>query len=426
MSLNLYVLVACILTLLPFCGQAQTETTPYSAQGLGNLTGPALVHNLGMGGVGIAAGNGIHLNNVNPALLYRNALTSFNVAFGTEYKDLLKSGETATSFTGGLLYGAFAFPAIANRWTLSVGLMPYSTVGYRVEEDRPIEGTSQSAQLTLEGEGGISQVYFANGVRIYKNFSAGLRLSYLFGTINRDLSLLPKIAGTGQATAYVEEVYHTGVLAEGGLYYSQKIGKTSYLSAGLIYQPESEINATRNVRFESTDPLRGGGVRDTISDQMGHVTIPAKFGAGIAVEKYLKYMAGVDITLHQWENFRAYQSDDQAGPGSNNGMRNGIEIAAGGEYIPDVTSVNSYLKRVTYRAGFNYKNTPFAVNDRQIRDVGASLGMSLPLSNLSSLNLAFEAGRRGTTQDNLIRENYFKVNLGVSFNDRWFIRRKYD
>ena len=37
-----------------------------------------------------------------------------------------------------------------------------------------------------------------------------------------------------------------------------------------------------------------------------------------------------------------------------------------------------------------------------------------------------EAGIRGTTDSNLIRENYFRVVFSVSINDRWFQRFRYD
>ncbi len=107
-------------------------------------------------------------------------------------------------------------------------------------------------------------------------------------------------------------------------------------------------------------------------------------------------------------------------------MRNSFEVAAGGQYIPDATSVDSYLSRVAYRLGFNYRDTPFAIGEQQISEIGIDFGLSLPVSNLSSINLAVEIGNRGTTEQNLIRENYLRATLGVTFNDRWFIRRKFD
>lgn len=432
MSLKLnYLLFFSFLLIPSLSSLAQTDTTPYSSQGLGKLSSPGFVHNIGMGGIGIATGNGLRINSINPALLYRNNLySSFDIAISTEYKDLIKEDETAHSLTGGLAYGAFAFPAIQNRWTLSVGLMPYSTVSYTIRESRTVTGNNLPAQLSLEGEGGISQVYLSNGIRIYKNLAAGIRIGYLFGSIDRDLSILPLTPDAfSYRTSLKESLFYSGLLPEAGIYNAFKIGKTTYLSAGITYQPETKLNVMRNVQFESSSvsnpdiPIS----QDTITNEPGSVVLPQKLGFGLGLEKSLKYIVGVDITLQQWENFGSYQPDSiQLARSNNDGLRNSMKVSVGGEYIPDVSSINSYLKRATYRLGFTYQHTPFFVNNEQIKDIGVSFGFGLPLSSLSSLNLAFETGRRGATSNSLVQENYFKILLGVSFNDRWFIRRRFE
>tara|TARA_Y100001933_G_scaffold139383_1_gene138205 strand:- start:2857 stop:2970 length:114 start_codon:yes stop_codon:yes gene_type:complete len=35
-------------------------------------------------------------------------------------------------------------------------------------------------------------------------------------------------------------------------------------------------------------------------------------------------------------------------------------------------------------------------------------------------------GRRGTTNDNLIVENFVEIGLSINFDAIWFIKRKYD
>jgi len=40
--------------------------------------------------------------------------------------------------------------------------------------------------------------------------------------------------------------------------------------------------------------------------------------------------------------------------------------------------------------------------------------------------MAFKIGQLGETNNGLIKETYFKVVLGATINDRWFIKRKYD
>ena len=67
------------LVSLAISAKAQIGVTPYSSQGLGQLLRPALVHNQGMGGIGIGSGNSLFINYTNSSFLYKNNLSSFDV-----------------------------------------------------------------------------------------------------------------------------------------------------------------------------------------------------------------------------------------------------------------------------------------------------------------------------------------------------------
>ena len=99
--------------------------------------------------------------------------------------------------------------------------------------------------------------------------------------------------------------------------------------------------------------------------------------------------------------------------------------AFGGYFVPDYSPFASILKRITYRAGLRLDKTGMVVNNKEINNFGITFGMGIPLGgNFSNLNLGFELGRRGTTDANLIEESYLKINVGLSLNDKWFIKRK--
>jgi len=42
------------------------------------------------------------------------------------------------------------------------------------------------------------------------------------------------------------------------------------------------------------------------------------------------------------------------------------------------------------------------------------------------INIGIELGIRGTTSDDLLEEKYFKISLGFTMNDKWFVKPKYD
>ena len=56
-----------------------------------------------------------------------------------------------------------------------------------------------------------------------------------------------------------------------------------------------------------------------------------------------------------------------------------------------------------------------------------TLGLGLPITgSLSNLNLGLEFGKKGTTSNNLVQENYLILNIGFSLNDKWFVKSKYN
>jgi hypothetical protein len=53
------------------------------------------------------------------------------------------------------------------------------------------------------------------------------------------------------------------------------------------------------------------------------------------------------------------------------------------------------------------------------------LGLGLPFSGFSKANFGLEVG---TIEDDnqSLKENYFSLRLGLSLNDIWFIKRKFN
>ena len=78
--------------------------------------------------------------------------------------------------------------------------------------------------------------------------------------------------------------------------------------------------------------------------------------------------------------------------------------------------------------GIRTKKTGLKINGESINEFGISFGVGLPVGNnfLSNANLGFEFGNRGTTNKNLIKENFINFQLSLSLNDRWFQKRKFD
>jgi len=82
---------------------------------------------------------------------------------------------------------------------------------------------------------------------------------------------------------------------------------------------------------------------------------------------------------------------------------------------------------VVYRAGVRFEGTGLNINDQAINEFGISFGVGLPMGNtFSNANIGVEFGKRGTTSENLIQENFINFQLSFSFNDRWFQKRRFN
>ncbi len=400
----------------------QTNISPYTVNGLGDINSNALTTNLGMGGLGVSNGQNWYLNNVNPALLTKNTFTVLEAGMVFESRRLEEeSGLSQSNSGGGLSYFAMAFPIINTRWTSSLGIMPYSTVNFNIlSEGNVVDNPDIPVNFNYKGDGGLTQAYFSNGFRIAKNLSLGLKTSILFGSIVNET--LAGAAGTdfpiNFVTSITDKTSIRGFTFSSGLAYRIPLKENSFINTGFTYDFQTNLNAKK---FKTSE-LRTINVIDPISidtitnDLEGTIVLPSNFAVGISYEKLYKFLIGADFRVYNWSDFENFDQTSQS-------LVDNYGLNVGVEYTPDVTSVDSYFKRVTYRFGVDYQKTPFEAANQQLSDFGINFGVSFPIKGLSTMNLALKYGQRGTTDDNLIKENYFRVNFGISFNDRWFQRR---
>jgi hypothetical protein len=152
------------------------------------------------------------------------------------------------------------------------------------------------------------------------------------------------------------------------------------------------------------------------------------FNVGFAIGEEKKWLIGTEFTTQN-----AVENGNRFTNINNSSFERANKFNVGGYFIPQYNSFSSYWSRVTYRAGMRYENLGLMVNDQSINDFGITFGLGIPLrrysdafANFSNINIGFEYGRRGTKNSNLIQEDYFNISLSLSFNDKWFQRRKYN
>lgn len=418
--------------------KAQNAASPYSIYGIGKLSGYGLTYHKNMGGLGISNGNSFVLNNINPALLPLNFFSTFDAGLYAENRSLTTSELSESNATGGLSYLTFGFPIKETKWTMSFGLMPYSNVSYNiVAASNVVNRTEADAGYQYKGSGGINQVYMSNGWQIIPKFLyLGARIGYAFGTVTDEtlVDLNERVYRNEEDTVGVAKEFRTSnfyrssrysdFLLEGGLYLTRRVGKSLNVNFGFIYELSANMNTKRDERIELVDNSSPEPTTDDILiESSGNTFLPQKFGYGLSFSKLYKWTFGIDYYSRNWSQFKSDFENEQS-------LSNSFGLIVGGEFTPDISSVTSYMKRVTYQFGFNYEQTPIKINNTNIDDFGINFGVSLPFGQGSLLNVGFKYGQLGTTQDGLIREDYIKFNLGMTFNDRsygWYRnQRKFD
>lgn len=419
-----------------FLTNAQVGSSPYSAKGIGEINQAGLINNIGMGGAGLGYGSTWYINTLNPAMLSHNALSTFEVGLSTEIKNSNDGTTRAQSITGNINYLSFAFPLYANKWSMAVGMSPYSSVNYDLIGAQELGPDGASVTYTYSGNGGINQYYLSNGFRIYKGLSAGIKASLLYGSVSRDnnailsrYEVVEEVEVTAvNTTGMIERTTYSDLGISLGLAYRQKINDNHAITFAATYDLQGNMNAKLYKELETRNYQGTGQVLypvDTVTKNIiannvaGKTVIPAKLGLGLTWSWKNKLFISSDVHLQDWSQFENTE-------GSNENLQNSLLWATGAEFTPNSTSVRRYLDRVSYRAGFSYERSPFYYNGTQVNEFGINFGASFPIGRLSNLNMGANIGQRGTTNNGLIQENFYKIYLGITFNDKWFNRRQFD
>lgn len=400
----------------------QAARSPFTSAGIGEPYGSALINTQGMAGVGVSQPQYWYMNNQNPALLIYNTYTVFQAGILAENRTIRQDTASEKSVGGNMNYLVTAFPVKFNRWTTGVGLMPYSTVKYKIAYLGDIINSTDSIQVVEEGSGGLSQLYWSNGVRLYKGLAIGLKAAYIFGSTKNTYS--NQLFRTSQPINYVstveDKMYVQDLAFTGGVSYtldslfSRKryrlsFGATTTFGTNLKSRLRSEL-------YRSTSA--GGSVdSDTLFTVRGQTYVPPAFTGGISLSRGTKWSIGTEVSYQDWTSFKSINQEVET-------LGKSMRFALGGEITPDQLS-EKFLKRLIYRAGVSFEQYPYKANNKSVNDLGINFGLSVPAGR-SSLDLAFRYGTRGSLSDNGLQEDYFKIFFGLTFNDQWFIKRRFE
>jgi hypothetical protein len=305
---------------------------------------------------------------------------------------------------------------------MGFGIMPYSSIGYNFQSERT---TAQgSVSESFNGEGGLNRVYLSVGYQLFNNLSLGVTSNFNFGSQNTNSYQTIEDVQLGSFNRIESRI--KGFDFNFGASFTPDITDKHTLFTSIIVNTQANLVSENTRTIGSFSTTNGMDVEVTEVDLEAQglartgVQIPTTATLGVGYGQDRKWFLGAEYSFQELGNF-----ENELTPASNLEYKNAQTFRLGGYYIPEYTSFTSYLKRVTYRAGAKVSKSGIVVDNKEINDFGITFGMGLPLGrNLSNINLGFELGKRGTKYGDLVEESYFKVNVGLSLNDKWFIPRK--
>jgi len=408
MSIRKTFLSALSLFLFLSCLSAQNTNSPYSRYGLGSLENVSMGKSRAMGGIGYGIRDNTQINPLNPASYSAVDTLNFVFDFGvsSSYSFFTENGKSQTNPNGKFDYLAMKVP-LKKYWGMTLGLMPFSSVGYSRKEN----GTTTFGDIdytnTYVGSGGLNTVFLGTGISLGKNLSLGTNIKYVFGTLS--------YTGTTSNTEYNSSYFYNSLILgapslDFGVQYQIDMGKKGELVLGATFTNASafQLNERDSVNISGTDT--------TTSEEDYAFDLPNTIGIGASYTYDRRLTVGFDYQNQAWSKANFYSKKGT--------LSDNTKYALGVEYLPALIAT-SYFNAIRYRFGMNYTDTYYKFSDGTVKNVGLTLGFGLPLrGQKSALNLSFEAGKLIVPASCALHENYLKVSLDVSFNEMWFLKRK--
>lgn len=452
-----------VLFLSAFSSVHAQDNSPYTRYGMGDLVPSTNIANRAIGGISAAFADPFSINFSNPASFaaFQSAIeaNSKKVKSGRAVLDIginvdsrtLREPSNPIKFTASnalFSYVQVGMP-LKHNWGMSFGLRPLTRISYKIKNNErlynpiPPFNAIDSASTLYQGNGGSYLASVGTGFSLFsrrrkameEKLSIGVTGGYLFGT--KDYSA--KRTLINDTVSYQQANYETktsfnGLYVNTGLQYQLPVdsAKRIMLTLGASGHWGQQINASQDLLRETFyyDQNLGDTRLDSVSDKTGvkgKINLPASYTVGFVLQKYpianntAGWLLGVDFEQQNWDQYRFYGQKDS--------VQKKWELRVGAQFNP--VPKRNYFSNVAYRLGF-FTGPDYIKVGQNLPQFGASFGMGLPLTisrqapnQLTFINLAFEYIKRGNN-DNLLKENLFRVSLGFSLSDIWFFKRKYE
>lgn len=421
---------ACLLfTALSALAQGRTDGSIYSRFGLGELYTYSSSQMQAMGGGGVASHSLNYSTFINPASWGDQVVTRASMGFLLQSVSATDAADNTSSVSSGNLNAIqFSFPLYDRRMGVAVGFAPFSRVSHNVRQDgslvtNPDDGTETDYSIFFEGSGGLQSITAGLGYRFGPHLSLGANADFIFGIL-RESQRTRFVGGDfaetviSTSTRLVGATGTVGVLAS----FQDLLREDDDFSVGATITLPTTLSGDRvNTLGEST-------AGDTLgTTRTGSIDLPLRLRAGVAYAFSDRVNMVSDVLFEPWSNFESEFSLPGYAPNGINLFKDRIRASAGIEFLPAGNDFfASKLARITYRLGFYVDQSYVSPTlDQDLQTLAVTAGFGIPaITPGTRVDINFELGTRGTTDDNLVRDTFFRFAINANVGERWFQRQK--
>ena len=391
------------------------SSSSYTRYGIGDINYTYSARSLGLAQTGVANLNHGFVEILNPASWAALKLTRIEFSLVLNGVQLNDNSNTALYTDADFKGFTFAFP-ISKRLGIGFasGLVPYSRISYNVVQSTAAKETVGSDYTeSYKGDGGLSRLFMGASVIIPFDWTFGATLEYYFGkrtyssTIEfDDPSFLPaeyeldyRSTGFGTTVGLISQNFAS-------LFNSESISNLRIgVSVNLLSDLDTDTSLTINPRT----------VADTVFSGNTQMSVPMRITAGLTLQLSNAYSFNLDYIYQPWSEFSVAAVTSTF-------LRDVHKIGFGFEYKPVLGIGKSSWELIMWRAGVSYEQTQYIINGTGINQFSVFAGLTFPLGFGDSFDIGLEFSQRGKLEANLIQENFFRINIGISFGELWFQR----
>ena len=286
---------------------------------------------------------------------------------------------------------------------INLGFSAYSSVNFLVA--LPVEindcGVEKQGKTVYQGQGGVSQGWLGLSIKPVDWLMLGASVYTLFGNVQKSAATILYGHDNVPSRTYMTDIYGSVGFRSGLI-----VEPVHNLFLGSYFEMNPKFNVDRAIVFQS------GFAGDSTIERSFTLDYPALYGVGFSYT-YKHFMIAADYIEQDFTNFDYNQG--------NTTFRKFRNYSFGFARLGRFGYQRTFLDRTTFMIGGGYKNKYLIVQDTPINEYYGSFGLSAPLVGFAKLDAAFTFGSRGTTDNGLIRENFFRMTFSLSIGDVWFI-----